>query len=660
MIIPTILFLSALLLYVPLQSISIYAGDSGELVSAAYTWGIAHPPGYPLYTFLGALLSHTLSIQTVAWRVGLLSSVPTAVSCVFLYLVLRRLSVRTSICVISSSLFALSYPVWLYAIVPEVFGLYTMFLLSLLYFSILYIQKKHTKILYCIGFLASLSATHHHAIIFFLLPLFWVLRKEILKTFQRRIVFFWLFVLLGILFYAYAPIVSLQHPPFDWEHPASIEGFIRLVTRAQYGTFRASYGTGNSFLFRILNVMALFQYMLADFGIPLLCIGVVGIGVLWMYRNALRTILLVPFFLYVFYFFYAGFPTIGDFALGTIERFMIAPYVFLVLCIALGYEKIISFIESIWKTKNTVFPIWSISFLLILLFLLIPIKHIRSQYGHMIYISVDRTVERLGMDILRILPQDAMFSMSSDTGGFSTYYAYYVLGYRPDVKHIAYAFVSRPYYQTYIRKTYPDIIFPTQQLSSMDYLKEFLRVNGEKRPVFDEISQVYQPGYWVPYGMLVKYYKQTTDLPTKEEGISQNRIFWDTVYNPLSGALSNYRHMLLSDVARYYAGKRLVFGEYASLYDENELAYFQYKQALGYDPTYVKSYASLLELEVSLKYCDNARTSVEKLLQYVPSYEEYRDVIDAYIRTCPQQFSKQYPIFRDYIKTIEKTQTPLE
>ncbi|MEW6679624.1 MAG: DUF2723 domain-containing protein [bacterium] len=27
--------------------------DSGELISVAYTLGIAHPPGYPLYTLLG-------------------------------------------------------------------------------------------------------------------------------------------------------------------------------------------------------------------------------------------------------------------------------------------------------------------------------------------------------------------------------------------------------------------------------------------------------------------------------------------------------------------------------------------------------------------------------------------------------------------------------
>ncbi len=660
MMIPVILFLSALLLYLPLQSISIYAGDSGELVSAAYTWGIAHPPGYPLYTFLGAILSHTISVNTVAWRVGLLSSVPMAVSTMLVYLVLQRLSVRKAISIVSAALFSLSYPVWLFAIVPEVFGLYTMFLLLLLYLSIVYIQEKNIKILYAIGFVAGLSATHHHAIIFFLLPLFWQLRKDIIGKLQKKTIVFWLCVVAGFSFYIYSPIASSFLPPVDWEHPASIEGFIRLITRAQYGTFRASYGTGNSFLLRILNVLALFQYMVKDFGIILLLFGCIGIGVLWKKGITLWKIILLPFALYIFYFFYAGFPTSGDFALGTVERFMIAPYVFLVVCIAVGYEKIVENIESIWEKKSTLVPVWCISLMLTLLFLLIPIKNIRSHYANMVYLSQDRTVERLGMDILRILPQDAMVSLSSDTGGFSAYYAYYVLGYRPDVELIWYAFVSRPYYQTYIRNTYPDVIFPKKELSSVEYLKEFLRLNGEKFPVFDEVSQPYQPGYWVPFGMIVKYYKDTSALPTKDEGISQNRIFWNTTYNPLSGALSNYRHMLLSDVARYYAAKRLIFGDYLSLYDENELAYSEYKKTLSYDPTNGNAYSSLLKLEVSMHLCVPASKTVEKLLKYASGFDEYIETIHNYRKTCPDQFNKQEDIFRDFYKVLEKSETPLE
>src|SRR3954467_4749452 len=47
--------------------------DSGELVSAAYEPGIAHAPGYPLYTLLGYVATH-LFWGEVAWRLNVLSA----------------------------------------------------------------------------------------------------------------------------------------------------------------------------------------------------------------------------------------------------------------------------------------------------------------------------------------------------------------------------------------------------------------------------------------------------------------------------------------------------------------------------------------------------------------------------------------------------------
>ena len=50
-------------------------GDSGELIVAGCTTGIAHPPGYPLFTML-AVLFHALPIGgSPAWRINLLSVV---------------------------------------------------------------------------------------------------------------------------------------------------------------------------------------------------------------------------------------------------------------------------------------------------------------------------------------------------------------------------------------------------------------------------------------------------------------------------------------------------------------------------------------------------------------------------------------------------------
>ena len=49
--------------------------DSGELILAAWSGGVAHAPGFPLYTALGWLWSHLVPFGRIAWRLNLFSAV---------------------------------------------------------------------------------------------------------------------------------------------------------------------------------------------------------------------------------------------------------------------------------------------------------------------------------------------------------------------------------------------------------------------------------------------------------------------------------------------------------------------------------------------------------------------------------------------------------
>src|SRR5215212_9201782 len=62
--------------------------DSGELITAVHEPGVVHPPGYPLYTLLGYVVSHLLGGE-VAWRVNVLSAFfgALAVGAMYLFLV---------------------------------------------------------------------------------------------------------------------------------------------------------------------------------------------------------------------------------------------------------------------------------------------------------------------------------------------------------------------------------------------------------------------------------------------------------------------------------------------------------------------------------------------------------------------------------------------
>ena len=49
--------------------------DSGELIAAAYTLGIPHPPGYPLWCLLAKAFIQCVPYGEIAWRVNVMSAV---------------------------------------------------------------------------------------------------------------------------------------------------------------------------------------------------------------------------------------------------------------------------------------------------------------------------------------------------------------------------------------------------------------------------------------------------------------------------------------------------------------------------------------------------------------------------------------------------------
>src|SRR5262252_9296796 len=69
----------AALLYFLTAARDIVVGDSPELTMAAVTLGVAHPPGYPLFTMLSHLFSF-LPVGPVPFRVNLFSVVCNALA----------------------------------------------------------------------------------------------------------------------------------------------------------------------------------------------------------------------------------------------------------------------------------------------------------------------------------------------------------------------------------------------------------------------------------------------------------------------------------------------------------------------------------------------------------------------------------------------------
>jgi hypothetical protein len=69
----------------------IVVGDTPELITAAVSLGVAHPPGYPLFTMLGHLFS-LLPLGSIPFRVNLLAAACGALTVGVVYLTAFRLT----------------------------------------------------------------------------------------------------------------------------------------------------------------------------------------------------------------------------------------------------------------------------------------------------------------------------------------------------------------------------------------------------------------------------------------------------------------------------------------------------------------------------------------------------------------------------------------
>lgn len=68
--------------------------DSGEFIATSKILGLPHPPGNPIYTMLGRMMTF-LPIKTIAWRVNIMSSLCSAIACLFTFLFTTRALRRT-------------------------------------------------------------------------------------------------------------------------------------------------------------------------------------------------------------------------------------------------------------------------------------------------------------------------------------------------------------------------------------------------------------------------------------------------------------------------------------------------------------------------------------------------------------------------------------
>jgi Protein of unknown function (DUF2723) len=243
-VVPTILYLLSI-------EPDVASWDVGEMQTVAYIAGIGHSTGYPSFILAGWVFSHAFAIGSVAWRMNLLGALYLAGACSSIAYLQIRLGVKPVISTLSAIFFATGPIVWSHAVRVDVLSMATLFATLILLALILGVQDSRQP-WSVVAFALVGASLGDHLVVLWLLPataVFIGLNRSLLVWKQLAIA-----IAVGaataVCIYAYLPIrsaivTSQRDDPtlilglpvgqafWDYAHPSSLSGFIRLVTGAQ-------------------------------------------------------------------------------------------------------------------------------------------------------------------------------------------------------------------------------------------------------------------------------------------------------------------------------------------------------------------------------------------------------------------------------------------
>jgi Protein of unknown function (DUF2723) len=152
-------------LYVATLCPTVFRGDAGEILSAIWSNGVIHPPGYPLFTLLGKLFLVLVPWGEPALRVGVLVALAGAVAVALLYRVSRALETPPLAALGTAALLGVSLTFWSQCNRVEVYSLHLLFALLAVWQCLHYRATGDEKALYTACLAVGLGLAHHLTIV---------------------------------------------------------------------------------------------------------------------------------------------------------------------------------------------------------------------------------------------------------------------------------------------------------------------------------------------------------------------------------------------------------------------------------------------------------------------------------------------------------------
>ncbi|OGK62471.1 hypothetical protein A2334_05540 [Candidatus Roizmanbacteria bacterium RIFOXYB2_FULL_38_10] len=626
------------------QSLYVFGGDSAEFSFVSQSLSVAHPPGYPFYSLLANIVGRSMPFFTPPWRVSLLSSIPTIITAYLIYQILLRMKLSKFVSILSSTLYIFLFPIWSYAVIPEVFALNNLFVCLITFLLYIFEKRKSVSILYLFSLLVGLSVSHHHIFVLFIPGWIYLmsgektilfLRKNISK---RRALYIFIFFLLGCGFYLYPPLASRLSPPLDWENAQTLSGFIRLITRSTYGTFKAYSGSSGDILNQLYDVLSLIIFVVHDFRI----IGIVLLvaGLAWLHKQQRRmfTFIGITILMHVFFLFYTNFFLHGSFTLAMYERFLIPIYLLFIIPVGYGLEQVISFIGkfiTLYVRNRVLIKLCKIAvYLFALSYVFIVFWQNYRTVGKIKTLDVFATYAK---NLLDTVPRGGIFFVGSDNSYFPSVYYFFSQNYRKDVKFVFLNILEREHYRKNLKKLYPELYVPTHYQKNNKDISDFLEKNA-RFGIYLE-NPLTSSHTWEPYGLLWKFYKTNKEAASDSAKlVKANKDLWNHVYTipKLNKDLKSILHLNVvqdSYLNAYMNYSKLLF---ATNHMDESIQVIK-KLIRDYRPQDQNSKMILMNLLVSQKKCTDATLLLNTLnlsnlktdVLYIPSFITYYETCDS-------------------------------
>ncbi|XP_053142782.1 transmembrane protein 260 isoform X2 [Hemicordylus capensis] len=481
-------------LYVSALPHSAPGGDSGELITAAYELGVAHPPGYPLFTILAKLAIELLPFGSVAYRVNLLCALLGAAAAGYLFYTVSRLSGTHAAGIFAVGMFSFSRLTWQWSIAVEVFSLNNLFVGLLMALSVHFegatSAKERSKICKIGAFCCGLSLCNQHTIVVYVACVaLWVFsrlfrERELTVGHMLKLSFCFL---AGCLPYLYLPASSyLNKARWTWGDQTTLKGFMTHLLREEYGTFSLAKSENGSSMADIL--LSQVTHMKTELSpvVQALAIAACFCAAARLKVEKLGLVWLFTWMLLAYSFFFAWRANLDiskPLFMGVVERFWMQSNAVLAVLAGLGLSSLFSLGETLVENGRVLhFLEWLVAAVLVT-------GQIYSNYS-VCDQSSNYVVDQFARNILSSMPPNAIVLLRGDLPGNSLRYLHYCEGVRPDVSLVDQEMMTYHWYLPKLAKHLPGVFFPGNRWNPVEglfpdgtitfNLHHFLKVNKHK------------------------------------------------------------------------------------------------------------------------------------------------------------------------------------